>query len=79
MVRGSGLTPPALFLFPASAVLEENIWGVPVSAMPVVVTAVVITALVFVAVPFWARRGLPAVVGWLNSDGGGSGVKARRG
>lgn len=57
--------------------LEENIWGIPVSAMPIIVAAVVMTAVVFATVPLWVRRGLPEVVGWLNPREGGSGVKAR--
>ncbi|KAL4542223.1 hypothetical protein Ndes2526B_g09197 [Nannochloris sp. 'desiccata'] len=53
--------------------LEENVLGIPVSALPLVITAVVVVALCVGVLPWWAGAAAPELVRWLMA-----GAKGRR-
>lgn len=57
-------------------VLEQSTLGVPHSAVPLLVAAVVLVLLAAAAVPWWASKGVPAVMLWLNSGATAGGPAA---
>ncbi|KAL4422611.1 hypothetical protein ABPG75_008808 [Micractinium tetrahymenae] len=59
-------------------VLERSTLGVPHSALPVLLCAVVLALLAAAAVPWWAGKGVPAILHWLHGGPAAASVSSPR-